>query len=227
VCLIVITNDKDTFVSYVIDQHDRNPEERISYGLGGFFGSDKYLLIQDWQANDSGIFETGYAVTIQSGVASKIAEIVHGVPEGGSLRDPAGNVVPEAVAFTYQNHEITLYVGSEGATRFDPPGAVMPYHFVSRSLTFVDEKGRETILDRVYDTEDDSSMNPTGSGDSVVIDYERTADSVFPYEPNNNADPLRPLMKFHDKGLYVWIYGGLYYYDPATGTIGLDLSQSP
>jgi len=215
VCLVVITNEKGTFVSYVGQVNYSDIEETCSPSLGGFFGGDKYLIIKQCQQNIGG-YEAGYAVTIQSGVASPIATIHPMVPEPIWPKDPTDSEaeVVGGASFVYQEHTFVAFISEKSIPSSPRAGPITVVHFVDENGKLL--KGFETLY---------SAPNPIGDK-SIAIDYQRTATYGTSATADEN-DPLKSLLPFSGKGLYMWIQGGLYYFDPATGTIGLDLKQSP
>ncbi len=59
------------------------------------------------------------------------------------------------------------------------------------------------------------------------IDEARTSYDTNISGTTFDSDPLREKFEFSGNGVYFWVYGGLYYYDPETGNIGLNLTNSP
>ncbi|MFA5945524.1 MAG: hypothetical protein WC802_01250 [Patescibacteria group bacterium] len=211
-CFLVVTNDLGTRVAYVYDAipNSLHYDPRTMNAFGGFFGGDKYLVTRLAVKGDVST-ETGYALELPTGKAQLIASI--------TFRTSAKNA--SSTEFHYDGHTLHLTVGKE------KPGVADGIPVKNRSLQLVDESGKSTSLTRMIQS-DQAEVNPFNSPDTTVqIDYDRTVTYAYPYDPATGYDPLRPGLEYSAKGLYMWIYGGLYYYDPATHTFGLDLSQSP
>ncbi len=213
-CFLVITNDKGTFVSYIVDSMRGS-----SYGslanitLQGFSGGDKYIVTR---ATGDGPWyqEAGYEIDIVHGTFEEIASI--------KIEDNTPFIIgygPAMMRIDIAEPEQAVYEGQPAEKR----QVTFTASFGHNSNLETSEKPSQTAtFTRLYPTNnslwyDEKIQQP------VSVDYGRTAsygthsvDGVELYEPFSMG-----------KGLYVWVYGALYYYDPAEGTFALNLDHSP
>ena len=116
----------------------------------------------------------------------------------------------------YNDHTITISIGPERDSFSEVAG--LPVQ--EWPVTFSDEAGNTRSFTRTF-VENGRRIMPTDL--AIYLDartYEYVSSDV-------TGDPLRPLMEYSGPGLYLWIYEGLYYYNPATGKFGLDFDMIP
>lgn len=119
----------------------------------------------------------------------------------------------------YNEHTITISIGTE-TDRISPTLGLPVQEW---PVTFKDELGHTQSFVRTYVVNGDSTARMSSTEPAIYLD-----DRTYAYvSSDDSGDPLRHTLEFSDKGLYVWVYQGLYYYDPTTGTFGLDLDMIP
>jgi hypothetical protein len=140
------------------------------------------------------------------------------VPPVGSSETVSGKKLADGnYEIAYNNHTITIAIGAEKDTQKSGE------KFQEWPVTFTDEAGHTQSFVRSYYS---GETNRIAADEPAVYLDSRTYEYVSS-EYNSGADPLRQVMQYSGKGLYVWVYEGLYYYDPATGTFGLDFDMIP
>lgn len=162
-------------------------------------------------------YEEGDARDIATGTETKIASLA--VFDGAVMKTMMG----------YGEHAITIELSPERLTTFND-GVENSETWQSLDIVLTDEAGHTQTLTRKYlvDSGNESPWFDEQSQDAVEVDYSRTYRYTKYGVANDVAyDPLRSVLEFNGEGLYFWVFGGLYYYDPATGTFGLDLEHSP
>ncbi len=138
------------------------------------------------------------------------------VPPVGSSETVSGKKLSDgSYQIAYNNHTITIAIGAE------KDGNKLGDLFEEWPVTFTDEAGHTQSFTRSYRFD---GTNRIPADEPAVYLDSRT----YRYVSSDDAgDPLRHVMAFSGKGLYVWVYQGLYHYDPATGTFGLDFDMIP
>lgn len=134
---------------------------------------------------------------------------VSDVPSISAKLDDSSNVV------TYQEHTLTFVVAAEVVAKMDVDGDAK-----ARTIKMTSETDEETILIRKYLNPPSIMWDPAVQ-QSFIVDYDRTSSCT------DKVKPEAPLTECMGKGLYVWIYGGLYFYDAATGEFTMFMDMSP
>lgn len=199
-CFVLIGDDNVTYVAMVIDAIRESPNFTMENAkLEGFLGNNRFLVTRAF--GDAGTFwEKGYAVDYTTGEATEIAELKF---EG----DPG----PFRVAYT--DSALGFAVEDKGE---EVAGDITIYN---KTVTVSDTKGDLMTIEGSY--------NPY-TEELIDIDFARTYTYQFDYDPEiYGYDPLREVMPYNEKGLYVWILGKLYYYDPETRTFAVTMDAVP
>lgn len=174
----------------------------------------------------------GFVLTRDPEKAEIVSEGVEEATEGADEEEKTG-VEPDVTAVAtltqaedgsysvvYGEHVVSIIVGEASDVAYQEQPAE------AREITFADEQGRAATLTRTYLVDQPVWFDPLVA-EAVYIDYDRTYRYATVSVEEDTGDPLRGVMEFNGEGLYFWVYGGLYYYDPATGTFGLNLEHSP
>ena len=199
-CFLVIKNDKGTFVSYVVDSQRGSPNGSMSdIKLIGFVDGDKYQITRSI-GDGPELHETAYAITIATGMTTKIA---------------TWNNVDGNNSVLYDDHNLVFSIADEVPAKMDVDGDAK-----ARTIILTDETGKQTTLVRKYFNPPSMMWDPA-SQQPFTVDYDRTLTCT------DKVDPTWPITECIGKGLYIWIYGGLYFYDASNGEFTMMMDMSP